>query len=333
MTIRSPTLASIRKFIESYDFFYVLGHERPDGDCIGSQLAMSGLLTTLGKKHYVLSVGPFSDSISRFYQSHFVTNLPNLPHQPMHKEKAALILLDASTPERMGSIFYPLYSLPAVVIDHHASVINNTYGDIKYIKPEVPANTILVYRLYKEYKIIPTQQQAYYILLGILTDTQFFRFVKKNDPEPLLVAAELVELGVTPSSIYQQISYGYTYLSRKLIAKILDRTQRLNNNRIILTYISYKDYIHSDDIPHSYEIYQMLEGTHKNEIVIYIQEILNDDNIPICKVGMRSKHVDVGNIAKSWKGGGHPNAAGFTIEKSLLETTDLLTHYFDNLII
>lgn len=326
----SHTLSAVKQFIDHYSFFYVLGHEKPDGDCIGSQLAMSGLLTTLHKDHVVLSPGPFTDSISRNYQPQFTTNLNQIPKLYLEKDNAALILLDVSTPDRMGKMFAPLYSLPAVIIDHHASV-KESFGKVRYIEPNVPANTLLIYRLYKEYGIAPTQEQAYYILLGILTDTQFFRFVKKKDPEALIVAAEFIELGVTPAAIYQQISYGYTFYSRKVISKILDRAHRVNNNRIIITYISFNDYFHSDDIPQSYEIYQMLEGTHKVEIVVYIQEVLNDRNMPISKVGMRSRKFNVGNIAKLWYGGGHPNAAGFTLEKPLQETIKILTRFFDTL--
>lgn len=326
------TLTDLKNFINAHDYFYVLGHEKPDGDCIGSQLAMAGLLTILGKTNTVLSAGPFSDSISRSYEPIFTNSIKNITKLPKQGDREAVIFLDASTPDRMGKIFEPIYKLPIAIIDHHASVSNNC-GDIRYIEPKVPANTILVYRLYKEFGIVPTKEQAYYILLGILTDTQFFRFVKKDDPEPLLVAADLIALGVTPNAIYQQISYGYTYSSRKVIAKILDRTQRLNNSRIILTYISYNDYIQVDDIPQSYEIYQMLEGTHKTEMVVYMQEILDDNNTPICKIGMRSKKINVGSFAKTWRGGGHQNASGFTIKKPLSETLPILVNYFDKLLI
>lgn len=329
-------LKDVKQFIEDHDFFYILGHEKPDGDCIGSELAISGLLEKLNKPHAVLSAGPFSDSISQSYRPRFIDNLDDLDYLPMEEDNAALIFVDASSPERMGNIFSPIFHLPTLIIDHHKSTaLEDTENaqQVKYIEPTIPANTILVYRLFKEFRINPTQEDAYFILLGILTDTQFFRFVKSKDKEPFTVAAELIEYGVTPGDIYKQISYGYTYLSRKVIAEILNRTQRLNNNRIILTYISYNNYIHIDDIPQTYEIYQMLEGTHKTEIVVYLQEILNDNNIPVTKVGMRSKQFDVGSIAKKWGGGGHANASGFTIEQSLNESLPTLVTFFDALVL
>ena len=328
----NTTFNKIKAFINKYDFFYIVGHEAPDGDCIGSELALAGLLTILGKKHVVLSAGPFNDNLSKMYSSHFTTSLSQLSHAPMKKEHAALILLDAATPERMGKIFAELADLPALVIDHHASV-GVTFGAVRYIDTTAPANTILIYRLFKYYNIAPNKEIAHYLLLGIITDTQFFRFVKPPNPEPLLIAADLISLGVSPSTIYQQISYGYTYLSRKIIAQVLDRAQRVNNNRITITYISYNDYIHKDDIPQSYEIYQMLESTHKNLVVVYIQEILNNNNMPACKIGMRSKKVDIGSVAKQWGGGGHPNAAGFTIDKPLSEVRDICMSFFDTLVI
>lgn len=327
------SLKNVKDFIMQYDFFYILGHERPDGDCIGSQLAISGLLHTIGKKHVVLSAGPFHDSISQSYRSKFITNLDDLDFLPMQEENAALIFLDASSPNRMGKIFDAIYHLPALIIDHHVSNAGEDFGEVRYIEPEIPANTILVYRLYKEFKIKPNQEQAYYIFLGILTDTQFFRFVKNAQQEPFLVAADLITLGITPGDIYKQISYGYTYLSRKVLSKVLERAQRLNNNRIILTHISSKDFLHVDDIPQSYEIYQMLEGTHKTEVIVYLQEVLNEKNIIVTKVGMRSKALNVGAIAKDWGGGGHTNASGFTIEQDLTQTIPLMVQFFDTLLI
>ena len=230
-------------------------------------------------------------------------------------------------PNRMGKMFNDIYHLPALIIDHHESNTGEDFGDVRYIKPEIPANTILVYRVYKEFKIKPNQAQAYYIFLGILTDTQFFRFVKDAQQEPFLVAADLITLGITPGDIYKQISYGYTYLSRKVLSKVLERAQRLNNNRIILTHISSEDYLHVDDIPQSYEIYQMLEGTHKTEVIVYLQEVLNEKNVIVTKVGMRSKSLNVGAVAKDWGGGGHANASGFTIEKPLTETIPLMVQF------
>ena len=318
----------IKQFIDSYELFYIIGHEKPDGDCIGSQLALAGLLSQLGKKSVLLSAGPFNDFVVQTYQSLFYTSLDHCPTIP-HNIKKAIFCVDCSSPDRMGKVFHSIYSLPAAVIDHHTS--GDNYGELQYIDSTAPANTLLIYRLFKDYNITPRREDAYFLFLGLLTDTGFFRFTREYNPEPFLMAADLTQLGVSTAEIYQQIGYGHTFLSRKIIAKVLERAKRVNNNRIIISYLSYHDIVHLDDIPQTYEIYQLLQGIRKVELVVYIQEIVDNKGSISCKIGLRSLNkVDVGTLAKHYSGGGHKNAAGFTIQQSLNETWEQLISYFDS---
>ena len=327
-------LKKLQKFINAHNRFFVIGHENPDGDCVGSQVALAGLLRKLGKQVFLLSSGPFSDIVAQLYSSLFYSAYSQIPDMPSPDalENSALLCVDTSSYARLGDVAKPLEGLPSGIIDHHVSASN--FGLVQYIDSTVPANTILIYRLFEAYGIIPTREDAHFILLGILTDTQFFRFVKAEDTEPFQVASKMVELGVSPGEIYQQIGYGYTFLSRKIIAKILGRASRVNNNRVILTYMQQSDYLYKDDIPQSYEIYQLLQGTQKTEVVVYIQENVDVENKPMCKIGLRSHaKVDVSKIAEEFNGGGHKRASGFAVHKSLSETWDMLRDYFDALVL
>ena len=325
-------IKKLKKFIASYEWFYIIGHDNPDGDCIGSQLACAGLLQKLNKKVFLLSSGPFSNSIAQLYKSMFYSSSLEIENTPSEDSKVALLCVDTSSAEKLGSAFNSVAHLPCAVIDHH--VTGKPYGSVHYIDSKAPANTILIHRLFKEYKIVPSREDAYFILLGLLTDTQFFRFVNQNDPEPFETAAKMVQLGVSPGDIYQQIGYGATFLSRKVIARVLDRAIRVNNNRIILTYIRHDDYLYKDDIPQSYDVYQMLQGTQKTEVVVYIHEEFDSNNLAVCKVGLRSHNkVDVSKIARDFNGGGHIRAAGFSIPEPLKATWNRLCEYFDTLAI
>lgn len=322
------SLEKLREFIDKYDWFYIIGHAKPDGDCIGSQLALAGLLRQLNKRTILLSTGPFNDFASKIYQSLFNTSLDLAPAPPP-KASVAIFCVDCSSPDRMGSAFDPIYHLPSAVIDHHAS--GSRYGKVRYVDASAPANTLLIYRMFKKYRITPTQEDAYFLFLGLLTDTGFFRFTQKNNPEPFLTAAALTELGVSAAEIHQQIGYGNTFFSRKIISKILDRAVRVNNNRVILCYLSYKDYMHLDDIPQSYEVYQLLMGIQKVELIVYVQEIIDENNKLVCSIGLRSNsRVDVGKLAKHYGGGGHHNAAAFRMQKSFDHSWKELLHFFDN---
>lgn len=329
------TLKNLQKFIDTYQYFFVIGHEHPDGDCIGSQLACAGLLKKLQKQVFLLSSGLFTDTVAKLYSSLFYlsySHIHGMPSDSTSLRDFALLCVDTSSYDRLGDVAKPLAHLPTAVIDHHAS--GHSFGTVQYIDVNAPANTLLVYRLFDAYKITPTQEDAHFILLGILTDTQFFRFVKSQDSESFMTAAKMVQLGASSAEIYKQMGYGHTFLSRKTIAKVLKRAFRVNNNRVVLTYIRHEDYLRKDDIPPSYEIYQLLQSAQKIEVIVYIQENLDANNCPVCKIGLRSHHkVDVSIIAKEFGGGGHARASGFSLCEPLLQVLEILKKYFDTLLI
>lgn len=322
----------LRDFIASYKYFFVIGHENPDGDCIGSQVACASLLKKLGKQTCLLSSGPFTDVVANLYKPLFVSSPADIAQIALRQQSkdAAVICVDTSSSARLGEAFAPVADLPAAVIDHHSS--GNAYGTVRYIDPSAPANTLLVYRLFQECKITPSREDAHFLLLGILTDTQFFRFVDAKNTEAFITAGKMVDLGVSPGEIYQQIGFGFTFLSRKVLSKILDRAFRVNNNRVIITYLRYDDYLYKDDMPQSYEIYQLLQGTQKTEVVVYIQESMDEESRALCKVGLRShSKVDVAQIAHEFGGGGHKRASGFTMREPLDKTIAAVGKYFDEL--
>ncbi len=329
------TLKKLQKFIDSYQYFFVIGHENPDGDCIGSQLACAGLLRKLNKEVFLLSSGPFVDVVAQIYSSLFYSShaqVPGLSAKPHSLKDFAVLCVDTSSHDRLGEVAKPLESLPTAVIDHHVS--GHRFGAVQYIDSSVPANTLLIHRLFEAYNLTPTREDAHAILLGLLTDTQFFRFVESEDSEPFITAAKMVKLGVSPSEIYKQIGYGHTFLSRKTLALVLERAFRVNNNRVVITYIKQDDYLHKDDIPQSYEIYQLLQSTQKIEVVVYVQESFDTNNNPICKIGLRSQSkVDVSKVSKEFGGGGHIHASGFVLHKPLAQALETLQEYFDTLFI
>ncbi len=328
------TLKDLQKFINAYQYFFVIGHENPDGDCVGSQLACAGLLRKLNKQVFLLSSGPFNDAIAQLYSSLFYSSysqIPGISSDSTNFRNFAMLSVDTASYKRLGEAAKPLKHLPTAVLDHHA--LGHPFGDVQYVDVNAASNTLLVYRLFDAYNITPTQEDAHFILLGILTDTQFFRFVKAKDSEPLMIAAKMIELGASSADIYKQMGYGHTFLSRKTIGKVLERAFRVNNNRVVITYIKHEDYLRKDDIPQSYEIYQLLQSTQKIEVVVYIQEGIDANNHPVCKIGLRSRSkVDVSIIAKEFGGGGHARASGFSLHDPLTQTLEKIKKYFDELI-
>ncbi len=319
-------IKNLLTFFDTYSHYYIAGHVSPDGDCIGSQLALGSLLERKGKRVTLLSEGPFFDVSVRSYESLFSSNLKEslVPN-------SALVLADCSTIARIGKSFEELIGLPSAVIDHHLPSEEDEKLDhqLQYVDHKAVANCILVYRLFEELNIIPSKNEARFMLLGLITDTQFFRFVKGNDSEALYVASKLIQVGVSPFDIYNQINSGYRYQSRLVLAKILNSMFRLNDNKVLVCILHYEDYEYSEDIPQSYEIYRFLEGVVKIEIIVYIQEQKKGESF-FCKVGLRATgNVDVSKIAKKFDGGGHKAAAGFSLECNAHTAKEVIKVFFD----
>ncbi|MBR4464700.1 MAG: bifunctional oligoribonuclease/PAP phosphatase NrnA [Treponema sp.] len=305
--ITDEQIASFSQFLSSHDFFYVIGHKEPDGDCISSCLGMASLLDAKKISHQLLSAGPFKRTEIRDKADLF-SNVPSFLSEPERK-KTGLIILDCSEISRLGEIDGDLSGLDTFIIDHHktASVSENCIID-----PSSPATATLVQQLYERIIGQPSKDVAETLFFGLSTDTGFFRFLKDDSAEVFKAAARLVEAGANPRQIYDKMTGGKAYSTRKLLGIMLNRAERYYNNKLIVTYETMEDTRkYGQEGRDSDALYALLLACDGVEAVLFLRQETEHN----CTAGFRSRDaVDVSAIAAKFGGGGHKNAAGGSIE-------------------
>ena len=294
-------------FLTSHDFFYIIGHKEPDGDCISSCLGMAALLDARQISYQLLNAGPFKRTEIRDRADLF-TNVPTFLSEPERK-KTGLIILDCSEMSRLGEIDGDLNGLDTFIIDHHktASVTENGIID-----PTSPATATLVQQLYEKLIGKPNKDVAELLFFGLSTDTGFFRFLKEDDAEVFKAAARLVEAGANPRQIYDKMTGGKAYSTRKLLGIMLNRAERYFNNKLVVTYETMEDTRkYGQEGRDSDALYSLLLACDGVEAVVFLRQETEHN----CTAGFRSRDaVDVSAIAAKFGGGGHKNAAGGSME-------------------
>jgi len=312
-------------FLESHDRFLVFGHVEPDGDCVASQLALDSFLKRRGKQVSVFSEGPFDRPEIKPYENGFRTRIEasDLEGSPV------AVILDCSTPDRIGAMGRGIEGLPVLVIDHHAS--GEVFGNVRWVIPQAPSVTFLIQRLIEEYPDKPTAEEAQLLLFGLARDTGFFRHLVENSGFVFQAVARLVDGGASPRNTYRMIHSGWEFSKTKLLALSIQRVEQVLGGRVLMTYQTQEDLrsLGSKAARGSDEVYRILQAVQGVEVVAFIQE----EEQGRCSVGLRSNgRWDVGTLARSLGGGGHTLAAGYSAPGSIAGTTEQLLQSLTSLL-
>jgi len=286
-------------FIRDGTDFIIAGHEEPDGDCVGSQLAIASLLQRLGKTAVPCSAGPFKRNEVKPYAERF------LPC-PARREGMRVLVMDCTSRERVGDL--PIDGLPAASVDHHAS--GNPWGDAVYLDPDAPSVTFMTEKIFLALDMEILPEEAELLFLGLCTDTGFFRHLDGGDRSKAFfeTVARLCGKGASPKKAFAAINGGKSLNSRILMGTVLAKTRSYYGGRLLVsdeTLEESKRYgLESRDSDMTYQLLQSIEGV---EAMVLIRQETQEE----CTVGFRSRdRVDVAALAENFGGGGHKNAAG-----------------------
>ncbi len=296
--------AHLLDFLRQHRSFILVGHQDPDADCIGSQLALGSALKRMGCEVFLANQGPFKRLEINRYQPLFAETL-----DPFFKTKnPAVVVLDCSTPDRLGTLQNELGTLPIAVIDHHA--VGVPFGEVRWVVPKAPSTTFLVERLIHNLLGAPTEEEAHWLLLGLCTDTGFFRHLEQGSSATFHTAARLSEAGASPKAVFQQLNGGRLLANQKLMGLVLSRVESYWDNRVLVSWEEEGDRgKFGAENRESDMIYQILQSVAGNLVVV----LLRQDGPDKVTGGLRSKDVvDVATLAAIFGGGGHIRASGFS---------------------
>ena len=298
-------IRAFRQFINAHDFFYLIGHKEPDGDCICSCVALSLLIDSLDKPFQLLSAGPFKRTEIKKYESAFSNAMQFLTEN--ERRRSALIMVDCSEYSRLGDIEGDVKNLDTCVIDHHKTA-HAPDNALCFIDVTAPSTCSIVQQLYEGVHGAVPQQAAEILFTGVCTDTGFFRFLSTDSAEVFKATARLVSAGANPRITYDYITGGKSYDSRKLLGAALNSAERYLDGRLIVTCETLDDTQKwGKDGRDSDALYSLLLSIQGVEAVVFVRQ----ETEHTCTLGFRSKDtVDVSAIATQFGGGGHKNASG-----------------------
>lgn len=307
------TLDEILKELKEAEKIVVLTHESPDGDAIGSSLAMKLMLKELGKEADIII-----PEYSRMFQ--FLPGSEEIKTDSEIQKYDLAISLDCANLKRLAQNEYFEKAKKTIVIDHHGS--NNMYGDLNYVNPVSPACCEILLGMTEYFGIKISKEIGTCIMTGIITDTGGFRHAGIT-PDTFEYTAELIRLGVDVPDIYKKTMRTKTKANFELTKRVIDRMELLEEGKVSFTYINTQDEIETGAEPGDHEglvdIGKDIEGV---KVSIFIRQKEQED---VYKVSLRSEDgINVSDICFVFGGGGHARAAGALIQGNVEQVKEKL---------
>ena len=308
------TFAEINSALRENERFAVLGHVRPDGDALGSQLALALSLKQLGKDVRVWNEDGMLEKYSFLPRAELLTKPPAGP-----EDVDVAIALDTAIQNRLGTALEAIGSAKIWInIDHHPS--NPGYGDLVYIDSTAPATGQILFELIKSERLPIDHAIAENLYVAISTDTGSFQY-PNTTARTFEIAAELVRVGVDVGSVSQQVYENFPRRRVELLRELL-RTMRFEGKGRVASFsLSLKTAAELAVIPEDNEgLIDHLRAIRGVIVAVFFEE-LADGKV---RVSMRSKNerVDVCAICQKFGGGGHTLAAGARIRGMLAEVEE-----------
>jgi phosphoesterase RecJ-like protein len=304
------------EFVRAHQRFLIMTHVRPDGDALGSQIALACALKQLGK---TARVAVASDLGPRYE----FANTPSTPIERFHKpgdgfrDVDAIVVVDTGTWGQLGDFgpFMRSMNVGKAVIDHHRT--QDDLGGLRFVDTTAEAAGRLVYDATLALGVPVSAEAANALFLAIATDTGWFRH-SSVEPRTFELARELVAAGAKPTPLYDAVYAASTLARMRLTGRALDRMKSEAGGRIVYTEVHLTDYAETGAIPPDTEdLINYPRAVAGVEIALVFIEQRDGGT----KVSFRGKEAhDVGRLAEQFGGGGHKMAAGATVSRPMADT-------------
>lgn len=305
-------MEKIIRQIKKHKRFLITAHINPEGDSIGSQLAMKELLEKIGKRVAIVNNDPVPEHYKFLSASRFIRNEPN-----KNFDFDAAIVLDCPTLKRIGRVNGLLTDDKIVInIDHHVS--NEKFGDVRWVDPAASSAGEMIYMLFKRLGVKPSKDAALCMYIAILTDTGSFNY-DNTTGRTHQIAGELLGYGIDPAAVSEDIYERRDIIDIKFLGLVLSTISVNKTGEVAFLEITKR----------------MLKATHadaaKSEGFVNYARSINGVRVAvifkedlkkpgIINISFRSKgDVDVNKIASAFGGGGHIKASGCVVAGTLAD--------------
>jgi bifunctional oligoribonuclease and PAP phosphatase NrnA len=311
--------------IRDHHRFLVTSHENPDGDALGSLLAMQLALGQLGKDSVMILTG--AAPLPGEYR---FLGLPerglrrDLPADSADRVLLALDCANATRPADSALLDGPLLT---VNIDHHHD--NSRFAAVNVVVPDASSTGEILVDTFRLLGVEITPAIAEPLYVALVTDTGRFQYTNTT-PKTHRLAADLIEAGADVRNVFQNVYETVQFPKLKLLAHALERAVRFESGRVVVSHLLRADFGEAGAVePYSEGIIDYLRGVEGVQLAVLIREPPRDGS-PVRKVSLRSSidALDVSALAREFGGGGHRQAAGFGTDLSVEAITERLVAGF-----
>ncbi|MCW2967743.1 MAG: bifunctional oligoribonuclease/PAP phosphatase NrnA [Solirubrobacteraceae bacterium] len=302
--------------------FLLVTHEHPDGDALGSLVAMRDVLLTLGKDALTFVA---ADDLPLPLEYRFFDMTGVVSEPPADVDDRTIVFLDCGNIDRTPVTALKHDGSHILNVDHHHD--NTLFGDVDLVVPEASCTAEIVWDLMHELGVRPTREIAEALYIGLVTDTGKFMY-ENTGPRAHIMAADLIAAGVDTHEIYRRLYEDMPFAKLELLARALSAVRRYDDGRLTMAVLTRADFEGTGaDESFSEGVIDHLRAVEGTKVAALARELAGSDPArPAKKVSLRSTdgEVDVSAIARAAGGGGHRQAAGFTTDMTVDELLEFV---------
>jgi bifunctional oligoribonuclease and PAP phosphatase NrnA len=306
-----PSRDQVLGEIRSADRFILVTHENPDGDALGSLVAMQEILRALDKDSVMFMA---AEEFPLPYEYRFFVLDGLVSVVPDDVADRTIVFLDCGNIDRNPAHELKRDGAHILNLDHHHD--NTRFGTVNHVVPEASCTAEIVWDLMKALGVRPTLPVAEALYVGLVTDTGKFMY-ENTGTRAHVMAAELIATGVDVHEIYKRLYEGIPYGKLELLARGLSNVERYDDGRVTLSHLSADDFRQTGaEENYSEGVIDHLRSVEGTAVAALVRDRLGRGTRGVRKVSLRASddRVDVSRIARAQGGGGHRQAAGFSTE-------------------
>jgi bifunctional oligoribonuclease and PAP phosphatase NrnA len=304
------TRAEVLDALRDGDRFVLVTHENPDGDALGSLVAMQSVMRALGKDS-LMFIG--RDEFPLPYEYAFFQFEDLITEVPPDVRERTIVFLDCGNFDRNA---VAIGDATIVNLDHHHD--NTHFGTINHVVAAASCTAEIVWDLMRGLDVPLTPRIAEALYVGLVTDTGRFMY-ENTGPAAHIMAADLIEAGVDVHEIYRRLYEGVPEPKLALLTRALQRVQRFDGGRLTFARLAREDFAETGaEDSYTEGIIDHLRAVQGTKVAALARELTGEDSAGRSKVSLRATDgaVDVSLIARAQSGGGHRQAAGFATQMS-----------------
>lgn len=290
--------------------FLLASHVNPEGDAVGSLLAMDALLRRMGKRTVIVCEDPLPARLGILSSK----NWHRAQDIKKNLEIDSVVVADCPTLERIGRVLEFLSDdVDIFNIDHHLT--NEKFGDFNYIQPRAAACGEVVYEIFKHLRIPIREDEAIALYVAISTDTGSFRF-SNTTVKAHRIVAELIQNGLDVEKINEKLYATHSLRKMKLYGRLFTKVRTAYENGVVWVGMTKEDLHESGASFEDAEGFvDFLKNIQEVKFAFFASETEKDN---LVRVSIRSKgECDASRVAVRFGGGGHAKASGCMIQGSL----------------